>query len=114
MNSGRINLQKTQQTFELNNHFCSEIPSESYKKKCHVINAIERALLLINTSPADSVEVISDLRKIEGISEVCPLKGMYDIAAFVEAESFEKLNEILLNQVKGISNIKAKLTLTLI
>lgn len=56
--------------------------------------------MLINTSPAYSLKVIADLKKIEGVSEVYPLRGMYDIIAVAEAESFEKLKEIVFNESK--------------
>ena len=60
----------------------------------------KRSLLLINTSPAYSLKGIADLKKIEGVSEVYPLRGMYDIIAVAEAESFEKLKEIVFNESK--------------
>jgi DNA-binding Lrp family transcriptional regulator len=74
----------------------------------------EKALLLINTAPTDSTKVISDLKKIEGVNEVYPLKGMYDVIAVVQADSFEKLKETIINRIRGISDVKATLTLTLI
>jgi len=107
-------LQKTQRTFELNNHVSLELPSEIYKKKGQVLKAPEKALLLINAAPPDSLKVIADLKNIEGISKVYTLKGMYDIIAFVEAESFEKLKETVFHRIKRISKIKSALTLTLI
>jgi len=107
-------VQKTQQSFGLNNLVCLELPSEIDKKNCPTFKASKKALLLINAAPEDSLKVIADLKKIEGISEVYSLKGMYDIIAYVEAESFEKLKDTTLERIRRISNIKSKLTLTLI
>lgn len=108
-------MQKTQQSFDLNSNACLELSlPENEEKKCQGLKTPERALLLINASPADSLKVITDLKKIEGISEVYPLKGMYDIIAFVEAESFEKLKETVFNQIKRITNVRTTLTLTFV
>ena len=108
-------MQKTPQTFNLNNHVCLELSLvESNEKKCQPLEKPERALLLINTAPTDSAKVMTTLKKIEGVSEVYPLKGKYDVIAVVQAESFEKLKEKVFNQIRCISDIKSTLTLTLI
>jgi len=108
-------LQKTQQTVNLNSQVCLELSSiEADKKRCQDLKASERILLLINTAPADLPKVVSDLKKIEGVSEVYHLKGRYDVIAVVQAESFEKLKQTVSNRIRSISNIKATLTLTLI
>ena len=107
-------MQKAHQTFELNSHVCLEPLSEIDKKKFQGLKTEEKALLLINAASADSPKVISDLKNIEGIIEVYPLKGMYDVAAVAHAESFEKLKEMVFIRIKLVPNIKATLTLTLI
>ena len=107
-------MQKTHKAFHLNSRVCLELSSpEAEKKRCQDLKTPERAVLLINTTLADSPKVISDLKKIEGVIEVYHLKGRYEVIAVVQAESFEKLKQTLFNRIRSISNIKATLTLTL-
>ena len=111
---GGLIFQKTQQTFNLNSQVCLELSStEADLKKCQGLKTFAKALLLINTTKSDSPKEIRELKKIEGISEVYPLKGMYDIKAVTQAESFEKLKETVFPRIRGVSNIKTTLMLTL-
>jgi DNA-binding Lrp family transcriptional regulator len=112
---GGLTLQKTQQKFNLNSQVCLELSlADEDLKKCQGFETFEKAFLLINTTSADSPRVLHDLKEIEGISEVYPLKGMYDILAVTQAESFDKLKETVFPRIRGIQNIKTTLTLTLI
>ena len=107
-------MQKTKQTFDQSNQVFAEFSlTELHKQRQNPKNP-QKALLLINTAPDDTLRVIKDLKAVKGVNEVYPIKGKYDIIAIVEAESFKKLKEVVSNRIKDISNVKAKLTLTLI
>jgi DNA-binding Lrp family transcriptional regulator len=108
-------MQQTQQKFSLNDQVCLELSlAEADSKKGQGSKTFEKALLLINTTSGDTPKVLQILKKIEGISEVYPLKGMYDILAVTQAESFDSLKETVIRRIREIQNIKTTLTLTLI
>ena len=73
-----------------------------------------RVLFLINAKSTDLQAVKAELEKIEGISEVYPLKGAYNLIAFTEPEPFNKLKTGILRKIGNISSIENKLTLTLL
>lgn len=86
---------------------------ELHEKRCQRSKTTQKALLLI-TIEADSPHVMDELKKIEGVNEVYPTKGMYDVVAFVEAPSFEKLRGKVLENIRQTANVKNTLTLTLV
>jgi DNA-binding Lrp family transcriptional regulator len=107
-------MQKMEQSFDLNNQVFLELSlSQSEKRECHVAEAPQRALLLINIAPAESLKAIADIKKIKGVSEVYAIKGMYDVLAAAQAESFDEL-KIVLKKIKRTAGIKTTLTLALI
>lgn len=63
---------------------------------------------------ANLPNVMADLEKIEGVNEVYPIKGMYDVVALVEAPSFEKLRKKVIQSIRQTANVKSTLTLTLL
>jgi DNA-binding Lrp family transcriptional regulator len=71
------------------------------------------AYVLINCDLGDEDQIISELNKLTGVTAT-ELDGPYDIIAKVNAESTEKLKEIItLNMIKT-DRIKSMLTLTVI
>jgi DNA-binding Lrp family transcriptional regulator len=72
-----------------------------------------RALIFINTR-SDSTNVVADLKKVEGISEAHSSRGMYDAVAMVQAESLNRVKEIVSRNIRTIDNVKSTLTLTLV
>jgi DNA-binding Lrp family transcriptional regulator len=72
------------------------------------------AYVFINTEPETYVSAIEDIRRIEGVCEVYPSKGAYDIIAKVSGESFEFLQEQIFTRIKNLSTIKTTLTLMVI
>jgi DNA-binding Lrp family transcriptional regulator len=72
-----------------------------------------RALVFINTK-SDTIEVVKDLEKVEGVSEAHSSRGMYDAVAMVQAESFSEVKDIVSKRIRGLDNVKSTLTLTLV
>ncbi|MCW4030250.1 MAG: Lrp/AsnC ligand binding domain-containing protein [Candidatus Bathyarchaeota archaeon] len=69
------------------------------------------AYVLLNTEIGSEDEVLSAIEKVEGVTEVHCLWGVYDIIATVEAESIEKLTHIITKNIGNISHINSKLTM---
>ena len=72
-----------------------------------------RALVFINTR-SDSAGVVEDLKRVEGISEAHSSRGLYDAVAMVQAESLNRVKEIVSRNIRSIDNVKSTLTLTLV
>jgi DNA-binding Lrp family transcriptional regulator len=72
-----------------------------------------RAFVFINTG-TDATDVVKKLEKVEGVSEAHSSRGMYDAVAMVQAKSLGEVKEIVSKRIRGLDDVKATLTLTLI
>lgn len=72
---------------------------------------IMRAYVLINTELGQEAQVVSELNEVEGITGISSLYGIYDVIAQVEADSMEKVKEIVFNKIRRLDNVKTTITL---
>jgi len=70
------------------------------------------AFVLINSELGKEENILKELRGIENISEAHFVYGVYDIIAKVEAESMEKLKEIVTFKIRRLSDVRSTLTMT--
>ena len=70
-----------------------------------------KAYVLINTELGQESSIISELKNVEGITATYSLYGIYDVIAVVEAESMEKIKEIVFNNVRRLNSVKTTITL---
>ena len=75
---------------------------------------MQTAYILISCDPEDIEEIITMLNNISNISETNRVEGPYDVLVKINAESPEKLKEIISIQLRKIDRIKHTLTLTTI
>ena len=68
--------------------------------------------VLINTAPAHEHEVYTKLSKVPEIVEVHPLFGEFDLIAKIEVEDFEKLGNLVVNEIRSIKGVIDTKTLT--
>jgi|RhiMethySRZTD1v2_1073278.scaffolds.fasta_scaffold19556_6 DNA-binding Lrp family transcriptional regulator len=73
---------------------------------------MQSAYVLISCDPEDSDQIISAVMNISGLVEAKLVEGPYDIIMKIEADSSEKLKEIISIQLRRINKIKHTLTLT--
>ncbi|MEM1626202.1 MAG: Lrp/AsnC ligand binding domain-containing protein [Sulfolobaceae archaeon] len=69
------------------------------------------AIVLINTDAGGEDEVMEKLRGINEVTEAYIVYGVYDIVAKVEAESIEKLKDIVTNVIRKIPKVRSTLTM---
>ena len=55
--------------------------------------------------------IIDELKSIEGVKEVHPTYGAYDILAKIEAQDQHKLREILTYKIRKMNKIRGTVTL---
>ena len=70
------------------------------------------AFVLINSELGKEENILKELRGIENIAEAHFVYGVYDIIAKVEAESMEKLKEIVTFKIRRLSDVRSTLTMT--
>jgi len=69
------------------------------------------AFVMITVETGKDSEVLNELKKITNVKEACLTYGAYDIVAKVEAETREKLEEVISQQVRRVNNIRSTLTM---
>jgi len=67
---------------------------------------------MVNADLGSEDELQSELKKVEGIAGVYPVYGVYDMVVEVEAESDQKLKEILFSRIRSLKHVRSTLTLT--
>ncbi|MCP8312829.1 MAG: Lrp/AsnC ligand binding domain-containing protein [archaeon] len=72
------------------------------------------AFVLLNVEPGSEEELIKDLRKVEGVREAHRVYGVYDTVVKVEAESTEKLKEVLTWKIRRLPHVKSTLTMIVV
>ena len=69
------------------------------------------AFVLLNIDLGKDEDVLSKLRKIEGVKKAYQVYGVYDVVAKLEAESAEGLRAMLQEKVRKLDDIRSTLTL---
>ena len=72
------------------------------------------AFLLINADLSSEYEVLGELRKIPNVKESYVVFGVFDIVAKLEAESMEKLKEIVMWKIRRIEKLRSTLTMMVV
>jgi DNA-binding Lrp family transcriptional regulator len=70
-----------------------------------------QAFVLINVESGAEEEVVTELKKIDGVIEAYFSYGVYDIIAKVKADSMEKLKELVTRKIRALSKVRSTLTL---
>jgi DNA-binding Lrp family transcriptional regulator len=94
---------------DMSSEVCREYSEENISEKPK-----RSAFVFITTESDDRSMALEDLRKIREVKEVYLAHGAYDIVAKVSGESFDHLREIVLKQIRNLSNVKSTLTLALV
>ena len=69
------------------------------------------AFVLINTELGTEMNVLKDVRKVNGIEEVFAVYGTYDIVVRVRADTMDRLKETISSHIRKLNNVRATLTL---
>jgi DNA-binding Lrp family transcriptional regulator len=72
------------------------------------------AVVLINAEIGSEEEVVSELRKIGNVKESYTVYGVYDIVAKVEADSMDKLKEIVTWKIRRLDKVRSTLTMIVV
>jgi DNA-binding Lrp family transcriptional regulator len=72
------------------------------------------AFVLINAEIGSEDEVLQELRKIGNVKESYVVYGVYDIVAKVEADSMDKLKEIVTWKIRRLDKVRSTLTMIVV
>jgi DNA-binding Lrp family transcriptional regulator len=69
------------------------------------------AFVLVNTEIGSEGEVLTAIKKVEGIQEAYNVYGVYDIVAKIGADSMDKLKEIVTWNIRRLDKVRSTLTM---
>lgn len=72
------------------------------------------AFVLVNAEVGSEDAVVQELRKVANVKESYAVYGVYDIVAMVEAESMDKLKEIITWKIRRLDKVRSTLTMLVI
>ena len=72
------------------------------------------AFVLINTELGSEDDVSRELREIEEVKEIYGVYGVYDLVIRVEAETMEKLKEVIGSEIRRLNNVRSTLTMIVV
>jgi len=70
-----------------------------------------KAYVLINTELGQEAAVVEELSHVSGINNAYSLYGIYDVIVEVEADTMEKVKEIVFNSIRRLDSVKTTITL---
>lgn len=70
-----------------------------------------KAYILLNTELEKESEVVKELKGIMEIKNIFIVYGIYDIIVEVEAETMDKVKEIVFNKIRRLNIVKSTITL---
>ncbi|MHA2244825.1 MAG: Lrp/AsnC family transcriptional regulator [Candidatus Hodarchaeales archaeon] len=72
------------------------------------------AFVLVNAEIGSEDEVLEDLKNTKGVVGAWIVYGVYDIVAKVEADTMDKLKEIITTNIRGLDNVRSTLTMIVV
>lgn len=73
---------------------------------------MNKAFILINAELGK--DITDDLKKIPEVKQIYSIYGVYDYIIRVEANSMEKLKDVISSKVRQVKNIRSTLTMIVI
>jgi len=72
------------------------------------------SFVLINAEIGSEDEVLKELKKLPNVKESYVVYGVYDIVAKVEAETMDKLKEIVTWKIRRLDKVRSTLTMIVV
>jgi DNA-binding Lrp family transcriptional regulator len=72
---------------------------------------IMKAFVLLNTELGQESNIIEALEGVEEITQIYSLYGIYDLIIEMEADTMDKVKEVVFNKVRRLDNVKSTITL---
>ncbi|MCK5628530.1 Lrp/AsnC ligand binding domain-containing protein [Candidatus Bathyarchaeota archaeon] len=72
------------------------------------------AFVLVNTEIGSESAVLKELKTVEGVVDSFSVYGVYDIVARVQADTMDKLKEIVTWRVRRLDKVRSTLTMIVV
>jgi DNA-binding Lrp family transcriptional regulator len=72
------------------------------------------AFVFINAEINSEEEVLKELRDVEGVKEAYIVYGIYDVVAKIEADTMDKLKDVVTWNIRGLNKIRSFLTMIVV
>lgn len=72
------------------------------------------AFVLVNAEIGSEDEVLEELKGTEGVVGAWIVYGVYDIVAKIEANSMDRLKEVITSNIRGLENVRSTLTMIVV
>ncbi len=75
-----------------------------------------KAFVLINTEIGAEADVLSQLKKVEGVGKenAFAVYGVYDIVAIVQADTMDKLKDTVTWKIRRLDKVRSTLTMIVV
>jgi DNA-binding Lrp family transcriptional regulator len=75
-----------------------------------------KAFVLINTEIGAEADVLSQLKKVEGVGKdnAFAVYGVYDIVAMVQADTMDKLKDTVTWKIRRLDKVRSTLTMIVV
>jgi DNA-binding Lrp family transcriptional regulator len=73
-----------------------------------------KAFILVNADVGSEDEVVKELRSMPNVKESFIAYGAYDIVAKVEADSMDKLKELVNGKIRRLTKVRSTLTMIIV
>lgn len=73
-----------------------------------------KALILINTDVGAEEEVLHIVKNVDGVKNVSLVYGIYDLFVEIEAESVDKLKDIITSKIRKIPKVRSTITMIVV
>ena len=68
-------------------------------------------MFLISCELGSEKAIVDEIKSIEGVKEVQPTYGIYDVIAKVEVQDEHKLREVITFKIRKMNQVRATITL---
>jgi len=75
---------------------------------------LAKAYVLINTDTGMEEEVLKELRQIQNVTEAYTIYGVYDLIAKVEADSLDKVKDIVSSRIRRMEHVRSTLSMMVV
>jgi DNA-binding Lrp family transcriptional regulator len=72
------------------------------------------AFVLINAEIGSEEEVLKGLRDVEGVKESYIVYGVYDIVAKIEADTMDRLKDVVTWHIRRLNKVRSSLTMIVV
>jgi DNA-binding Lrp family transcriptional regulator len=69
-----------------------------------------QSYVIMNIEPGSEEKVLNEVKKVPNVKECHRVYGVYDLIAKVEAESMDKLKEVVTWKIRRLEGVRSTLT----